>query len=58
MALIPALTAFLQTGEARVTRFADARQAARARFPDPRAFVNLNTPEDLAQAEALAKAAP
>lgn len=56
--LIPALTAFLQTGEARVTRFADARQAARARFPDPRAFVNLNTPEDLAQAEALAKAAP
>jgi molybdopterin-guanine dinucleotide biosynthesis protein A len=55
VALVPALTAFLQTGEARVTRFTAAHHATRATFPDPRAFLNLNTPEDLAQAEALLK---
>jgi molybdopterin-guanine dinucleotide biosynthesis protein A len=53
VALIPALADFLAKGEARVNRFADAQGAARARFPDARAFVNLNTPEDLSRAEAL-----
>lgn len=56
-ALAPALAAFLAAGEAKVTRFTGAHQAARAAFPDPRAFVNLNTPEDLARAEAMLKGA-
>ena len=55
--LAPALAAFLNAGEAKVTRFTAAHQAARAQFPDPRAFLNLNTPEDLADAEALLKGA-
>lgn len=55
--LAPALAAFLAGGQARITRFADAHLAARAHFPDPRAFLNLNTPEDLAAAEALLKGA-
>ncbi|MFO1201940.1 MAG: molybdenum cofactor guanylyltransferase MobA [Tabrizicola sp.] len=55
--LAPALAAFLAQGEAKVTRFANAHGAKRARFPDPRAFLNLNTPEDLAEAEALLKGA-
>jgi molybdenum cofactor guanylyltransferase len=55
--LAPALAAFLAGGEAKVTRFTDAHGAARARFPDPRAFLNLNTPKDLAAAEALLKGA-
>jgi molybdopterin-guanine dinucleotide biosynthesis protein A len=49
----PALAAFLASGEAKVTRFADAQGAARAQFPDAAAFLNLNTPEDLARAEAI-----
>jgi molybdopterin-guanine dinucleotide biosynthesis protein A len=53
VALVPALSAFLSAGEAKVTRFTSAHRAARAVFPDPRAFLNLNTPEDLASAEAL-----
>jgi len=55
--LAPALAAYLAAGEAKVTRFTDAHHAARARFPDPRVFLNLNTPEDLAAAEALLKGA-
>jgi molybdopterin-guanine dinucleotide biosynthesis protein A len=55
--LAPALAAYLAAGEAKVTRFTDAHHAARAVFPDPRAFLNLNTPEDLAAAEALLKGA-
>ena len=55
VALAPALAAFLAAGEAKVTRFTEARRAARATFPDPRAFLNLNTPEDVAEAEALLK---
>ena len=51
--LAPALADFLAAGEAKVTRFTEAHGALRAQFPDPRAFLNLNTPEDLAQAEAL-----
>lgn len=53
----PALAAFLAEGQAKVTRFTSAHDAARAAFPDPRAFLNLNTPEDLAQAESLLKGA-
>lgn len=53
----PALAAYLASGEAKVTRFADAHHAARAVFPDSRAFLNLNAPEDLAAAEALLKGA-
>lgn len=55
--LAPALAAFLDEGQAKVTRFTSAHAAARATFPDPRAFLNLNTPEDLAVAEALLKGA-
>ena len=55
--LAPALAAYLAAGEARVMRFAAAHDAARAVFPDPRAFLNLNTPEDRAVAEAWLKGA-
>lgn len=55
--LAPALASFLASGEAKVTRFADAHHAARARFPDARAFLNVNSPEDLAAAEALLRGA-
>ncbi|NHB78063.1 molybdenum cofactor guanylyltransferase MobA [Rhodobacter calidifons] len=55
--LAPALADFLATGEARVLRFAEAHRAGRARFPDPGAFRNLNTPEDLSAAEALIRGA-
>ncbi len=58
VALAPALAAFLADGAARVTRFADAHQAARADFAEPGAFLNLNTPEDLAAAETLRKGGP
>jgi molybdenum cofactor guanylyltransferase len=57
VALAPALATFLATGEAKVTRFTASHGAAQAPFPDPRAFLNLNTPEDLAAAEALLKGA-
>jgi molybdenum cofactor guanylyltransferase len=53
LALAPALQAFLATGEAKVTRFADAHHAVRVDFPDAHAFLNLNLPEDLAAARAL-----
>lgn len=53
--LAPDLSVFLAAGEAKVNRFTAAHGAARAHFPDPRAFLNLNTPEDLAAAEAMLK---
>lgn len=47
------LAGFLTSGaKARVLDFALAHGARRVAFPDPRAFDNLNTPEDLALAEA------
>jgi molybdenum cofactor guanylyltransferase len=58
VALAPSLAAFLAEGGAKVTRFTDAHGAARADFPDARAFLNLNTPEELAAAEALLKGKP
>ena len=53
--LITALESHLGEGGAKVTGFTRAHQAATARFPDPAAFDNLNTPGDLARAEALLK---
>jgi molybdopterin-guanine dinucleotide biosynthesis protein A len=53
MSLAPALSAYLAAGGARVTGFAGAHHAARADFPEAGTFRNLNTPEDLAAAEAL-----
>jgi molybdopterin-guanine dinucleotide biosynthesis protein A len=58
VALAPALAAFLAEGGAKVTRFTDAHGAARADFPDARAFLNLNTPEELEAAEALLEGKP
>lgn len=55
VSIAPALAAFLDSGEAKVTRFTTNHDAASAHFPDARAFMNLNTPEDLAAAEALLK---
>jgi len=52
------LRAALARGEAKVMAFAQRHQAALARFSDDRAFVNINTPEDLAAAEALLTGAP
>lgn len=53
-----ALREFLDSGaKASVRVFADAQGAARADFPDDGAFRNLNTPEDLAAAEAALGAA-
>jgi molybdenum cofactor guanylyltransferase len=57
VALAPALAAYLAEGGAKVTHFTNAHHAARADFADPRAFLNLNTPEDLAAAEAFLRAA-
>lgn len=52
--LLPALRAFLASGaKPKVMDFARAHGAALAPFADGAAFANLNTPEDLAQAEAL-----
>ena len=52
------LRAALARGEAKVMTFAQRHQAALARFSDARAFVNINTPEDLAAAKALLTGAP
>jgi molybdenum cofactor guanylyltransferase len=40
-----------RAGSARVLGFVDAHHAARADFSDPGLFSNLNTPQDLAEAE-------
>lgn len=47
------LAAWLAAGQRRVREFADHIGAVPVDFPDARAFLNLNTPEDLAAAEAL-----
>ncbi len=48
------LAAFLASGaKPKVLAFAEGRGAARALFPDHGSFANLNTPDDLARAEAL-----
>lgn len=57
VALAPALAAYLAAGGARISTFTDAQGAARCRFADAAAFANLNTPEDLAAAEARIRGA-
>ncbi len=58
VSLTEALAAFLGSGaKPRVLAFTDAHHAARAYFPDEAAFQNLNTPADLAEAEALIRGA-
>lgn len=53
VALAGALEAFLASGaKARVRDFALAQGGRVVAFPDPARFLNLNTPEDLAGAEA------
>ena len=51
--LISALEAFLADGHRKVRTFAENHAAAHAQFPTttPDAFFNINTPEDLTQAE-------
>lgn len=55
VSIAPALAAYLADGGAKVTRFTEAHHAAHADFPDARAFLNLNTPEDLGLAETMLK---
>lgn len=51
------LRRFLASGaKPRVTDFARSQNAARADFYDSRAFVNVNTPDDLANAKAMLEA--
>ncbi|MBU9699074.1 molybdenum cofactor guanylyltransferase MobA [Rhodobacteraceae bacterium HSP-20] len=58
VALRDPLRAFLASGaKTSIRAFADAQGAARADFPDDGAFSNLNTPQDLATAEARIAAA-
>lgn len=53
------LAAFLASGaKASIRAFADAHGAARADFPDDGSFMNVNTPEDLARAEAVLRGLP
>lgn len=52
------LARFLASGEKpKVATFTDRHFAARATFPDAVAFMNLNTPNDLAQASAMIRGA-
>ena len=54
VSLAPTLADFLASGaKPKVMDFAAAHHAAVAAFPDDGAFANLNTPQDLAAAEAL-----
>jgi molybdenum cofactor guanylyltransferase len=55
--LVGALAEYLAAGGSKVTGFTKAHGAVTAHFPDARAFLNLNTLEDLAAAEAWAKGA-
>lgn len=43
----------LNTGMRKVVQWTDRHGAATAQFPDARAFFNVNTPDDLTQAEAM-----
>ena len=53
VALRATLRADLAAGERRLGAWAAARGCALASFPDPDAFFNVNTPADLARAEAM-----
>ena len=52
VALQHALADFIENGGRRVRDFTEDQGAATAYFPDPKAFFNINTPDDLAQAHA------
>ncbi|MGR3542604.1 MAG: molybdenum cofactor guanylyltransferase MobA [Hasllibacter sp.] len=54
VALADALEAALAEGTRRVVAFADAQGCRDAEFDDEAAFFNVNTPEDLAAARAMA----
>lgn len=58
LSIAPALTAALAAGERRIGQWALAQGAARAVFAEttPDAFMNLNTPDDLAAAERALRA--
>jgi len=58
VALREDLRAALARGEAKVMAFAQRHQAALARFSDDQAFLNINTAQDLASAEALLTGVP
>ncbi len=59
VALAPALAAFLASDALpRLMGFAAANGATRAHFPDDGGFANLNTPQDLANAEARLRGLP
>lgn len=59
IALAPSLAAFLASdAPPRLMGFANANGATLAPFPDDGAFANLNTPQDLAGAEAKLRGAP
>lgn len=47
------LRAALQAGTRKVVKWTDQHGAATANFPDDTVFFNVNTPEDLSQAEAM-----
>lgn len=53
--LVASLAAYLAGGGTKVTGFTGPHGATAAHFPDARAFLNLNTPEDLVAAEALVR---
>jgi molybdenum cofactor guanylyltransferase len=53
---LPALDAALASGERRLGRIALALDAEQLTADDPTAFLNVNTPPDLARAESLARA--
>jgi molybdopterin-guanine dinucleotide biosynthesis protein A len=53
VALRERLRTDLAAGERRLGAWAEAQGCALARFPDPDAFFNVNTPDDLARAEAM-----
>ena len=54
VALRDDLRAALAAGLRKVVAWTDPHGCATVLFPDPDAFFNVNTPEDLARAEALA----
>jgi molybdenum cofactor guanylyltransferase len=51
------LRAALAAGLRKVVAWTEPHGCARARFPDSQAFFNVNTPEDLVQAQAMLEAA-
>ena len=50
--LLPDMAAYLAEGQRSVQHWQARHPCGEARFPDPAAFANLNTAEDLARAEA------